>query len=314
MTATSMTATSLLRAAAVKAGAIIATFLVVLMPAVAAERVDYVVAPNDTDADIRRHIEPHHIVFDRPAAPNATLLVFLPGTGAHPADTLRFLGAAADAGYRAVGLEYNAAPGGVVLCASNPTPCSDNVHIKRAYGTDVTSVIDDLPAESILNRLAKLLAFLDARHPGEGWGSYLAADGPDWSRIAVSGFAQGAGLAAYIAKGHAVARVVLFSGPAENYAPSKQLAPWFSSPSATPADRWYGTYHQQEGDAPVMQRAYPALGLAPAHIRVLNLEPRVPPNANSYHSSVIVDQAIPLNQDGTPAYATDWAFILGKLP
>ena len=54
-------------------------------------------------------------------------------------------------------------------------------------------------ANSIENRLTKLLQYLAAQFGEEGWSRFMAHDGPRWARIAVSGHSQGGGEAAMIA-------------------------------------------------------------------------------------------------------------------
>src|SRR5438445_450508 len=90
-------------------------------------------------------------------------------------------------------------------------------------------------------------------------------------------------------------------------------APWLATPSATPMDRWYGLYHGNEPLAPLLQRAYAALGLSPDHIRVVSLAPAAGPAGlfDAYHVSVVADLLTPRAPDGSPAYAGDWAFMLG---
>jgi hypothetical protein len=163
-------------------------------------------------------------------------------------------------------------------------------------------VAQDAPADSIINRLTKLLAFLEEKHPGEGWGNYLANGAPNWSRIAVGGHSQGADMAALIAKRTLVPRVVLFSSPFDTYSDARQLAPWILAASATPADRWYGAYHQP----------YEALGLEASHVRVFDRDPEKSCQTNCNHSSTASDRATPLAQAGFPAYSEDWAFLIGQ--
>ncbi len=156
---------------------------------------------------------------------------------------------------------------------------------------------------------------MDRDRPGDGWGAYLANGAPDWSRIAVAGHSQGGGMAAFLAKRTKVARVILFSGPADFVLPGRQPAPWLAAPSATPGERWYGLYHREERLASLLQQAYGVLGLSPDHIRVLSLAPGgtagVGGFPDAYHVSVVADRLTPRASDGSPAYAADWAFLLG---
>jgi len=281
----------------------------------ASSLVTYRITPSAIDPSVRRFDEPHYVVFDRAARSDAPLLVFLPGTGGRPQNTSAFANLAAQQGYRVIGLEYVDMPAVAQICPRVPDPdCSEKVRRKRLYGDDVTSLIDDRAEESIVARLTRLLAALDRDHPTEGWSQYLKDGRPDWAHIAVSGLSQGAGMAAYIAQHAAVARVVLFSSPWDNYGPRRTLAPWVTRGSgATPAERWYGAYHRQEATADLIARAYSVLGIPRAHVHVFTLEPAAANSANAYHPSVVANGATPRSADGTPAYLEEWRAMLGDV-
>ena len=57
------------------------------------------------------------------------------------------------------------------------------------------------------------------------------------------------------------------------------------------------------------------LKIPPDHIRVLTLEPnpanKMPPGADVYHVSMSATVSTPRDANGEPAYAADWAFLLG---
>jgi hypothetical protein len=273
----------------------------------------YRVSPRDTDAAIGRFETPHYVVFDDHAPASADLLLFLSGTGGSPTGVSDFLSVAAVQGYRAVSLAYNDIPAVIAVCSSDPDPaCSAHVRQKRIFGDDVTKRIDDTPAESIVNRLTKLLMTLDRDHPLEGWGGYLENGAPKWNRLTVAGHSQGAGMAAYIAQKMRVSRVILFSSPWDFYGRDRQLAPWvLAGPGATPPDRWFGAYHQKENTAALIAQAYKALKIPEAHIRVFTLEPAHVVGTNPYHLSVVGNGMTPRDGNGDPSYAEDWRFLLG---
>ncbi len=204
------------------------------------------VSPHDADAAVTRFTDDDVIVSPRTVPKNAPLLVFLPGTNGSPQTLKRFLAVAASDGYRSIALTYDNANAVNVICQSDPHPsCSELVRRKRVYGVNDTPLIDDRPQESIVNRLIKILEYLNAKRPSEGWDTYLSNGEPDWSRIAVGGHSQGAGMAAFIAKEHDVARVLLFSSPWD-FQRATGLSPWLRAPSATPPDRWFAAYHIRE--------------------------------------------------------------------
>ncbi|MEP6621250.1 MAG: hypothetical protein ABJE47_18130 [bacterium] len=277
--------------------------------------VSYRVTPSAVDPAQRRFDEAHYVVFDPAVRPDAPLLVFMPGTGGRPLNTSEFADVAARQGYRVIGLEYVDTPAVAQVCPRDPAPaCSEQVRAKRIFGDNVTSRIDDRPEESIAARLVALLSYLDRQHPAEQWGQYVKAGQPDWSRMALSGLSQGAGMAAFIAQKTPVARVVLFSSPWDNYGPRQTLAPWVTrGAGATPADRWYAAYHARENTADVIARAYAALGIPSAHVHVFTLEPANTRGANPYHPSGVANGGTPRKADGTPAYLDEWRAMLGDV-
>jgi hypothetical protein len=271
------------------------------------------VKPSDTDSAIRRFDEYHYVLMNPRPAPGAQLLVFLTGTGGEPPGPLPFLKAAAAAGYRVISLAYNDTPAVAVYCPRKPdAACSEKFRRMRIYGdgTTVDPTIDNPPAESIVNRLIKLLQYLDRREPQRGWDAYLENGAPAWGRLVFAGQSQGAGMAAFIAKQHALARVILFSSPWDFVARGngRQLAPWIALPSVTPPDRWYGGYHARENMAALLAKSYAELRIPSDHIRVFDLD--LPParqkqgGDNPYHGQGI----------SNPAYAEQRAFFLGHSP
>ena len=278
--------------------------------------ITYHIAPSTADPAIHRFDAPHYVVFDSAARPDSPLLVFMPGTGGRPQNASDFENFAARQGYRVIGLEYVDEPAVQQICPRNPDPqCAEKVRRKRIYGDDATSLIDDTAEESITTRLTKLLMLLDREHPEQGWSRYLEHGQPNWTRIAVSGLSQGAGMAAYIAQRTAVARVILFSSPWDSYGPRHTLAPWVTRGNgATPADRWYAAYHRRENTADLITHAYAALRIPPGHIHPLTLEPARMASANPYHASVVANGSTPRKPDGTPAYLDDWHAMLGDMP
>jgi hypothetical protein len=265
--------------------------------------------PSATDAAIARFDQAHFVLLDAGTRPDADLLVFLPGTGGVPPGPLPFLKQAADAGYRVVSLAYNDTPSVAVYCPRKPDlSCSERFRRMRIYGDGIglDPAIDNTTAESIVNRLVKLLQYLDRQQPDQQWSRYLKNGELSWSRIAWSGQSQGAGMAALIAKEHVVARVILFSSPWDfvvSRGGVRSLAPWISAPSQTPPERWFGGYHARENTADLIARSYAALQIPPDHIRVFTLD--LPPARRHGNN--------PFHGDGirNPGYAQERGFFLG---
>jgi pimeloyl-ACP methyl ester carboxylesterase len=233
------------------------------------------VRPSATDPRIQRFDGANYVLSDTQAKANGQLLLFLSGTGGQPSGPKAFLGAAAGAGFRVISLAYNNDISVAVYCPERPSPaCSRTFRAMRLYGNQRfgDDTVDNTPAESIVNRFVKLMQYLDRNHPDGGWGSYIANGAPDWRRIVVCGQSQGAGMAAFIAKQHEVARVILFSSPWDYVQRNgqRELAPWIGLPSKTPPERWFGGYHARENMADLLARSYAALKIPEDHIRIFN--------------------------------------------
>ena len=246
------------------------------------------VLPSTTDATITRFNDPHYValdpVHDRADAP---LVLFMAGTGGKPREMV-FFPALLRAGHRVISIAYNTGEAIQQVCPVNPdADCAAKTRQKRLYGANTIDVIDDEPQDAIVPRLVRLLKYLDREYPGEKWGRYLAGDTVNWSRVIVSGQSQGAGMAAYLAQEHAVARAVLFSSPWDSYGGKggrpPTLASWLSRPSETPMSRWYAGYHGKENTARLIGRAYAALRIPEANVRVWTAEPAALNGPNPYH-------------------------------
>lgn len=275
------------------------------------------VLPSDADPTIKRFDAPNIIAYRNDVKADAPLLVWFSGTGGTPVGGWLFIEAAANAGYRVIGLTYDNGISDPQACGPNIDPaCADRFREKRIFGDADSAEIDDQPNESVMNRLMHLLHYLDKIHPDQHWGQYWKSGLPDWSRMAVAGHSQGGGVAAYIAKKKSVYRVINLSGAWDRTEQgNKDWAPWITSPSATPMDRWYCAYHAKEKNAEPMKAAYAIMKVPPDHIRVLTLEPiplpTLPPGGDAYHGSMISERSTPRDAQGNPAYARDWAFMLG---
>jgi hypothetical protein len=290
----------------------------------------YLVSPSKTDPNIKASDGENLVLLDEKAAPDANLLVFIGGTarfrgadepGFDVAQEFAksfpsaFLNVAVNLGYRVVSLDFEYAPAGTVICSRiQDRTCYERFREKKVFGTGNMPEVPTTPAESIVNRLTKLLRYIATQYPDQGWEGYLVNGQPNWGRIALTGHSQGAGLAAFLAKRVKVARVILNSSPWDHYARPPGVDGWLFWPSATPYERWYGLYHAKEGQAAWMKQTYAALRIPHDHIRVEKLEPRHPAGiaGDPYHFGVIGINFTPLDADGGYAFRRDWAFALGE--
>jgi len=173
------------------------------------------------------------------------LLVFLPGTQGRPSQYTYILRAAASRGFHAIGVNYPNQTAMGTLCQTSPEP--DCYWIARSEvvfggGTPVSGQTAVTQADSIVNRVNKLLLWLKNNHPSEGWGLFLLGNETvDWSKVVLAGHSQGGGHVGVLAKTVALGRAVYFSSPDDWQASTNTPARWtLTRPNVTPASQQYG--------------------------------------------------------------------------
>ena len=133
-------------------------------------------------------------------------------------------------------------------------------------------------ADSIAGRSLKMVQWLAASNPEGGWAQFLTADGTDlqWAtKVTLAGISHGSTTAARFAKHQEVARVVLFSGPRD------QFDSWHGLPSATPSERYFAFTHVLDAGWPDhYHRSWKMLGLH-AHGGLEDVDSCSPPYGNS---------------------------------
>lgn len=313
---------------------LLATILLVLVtggrPALGVEcvapPVEHVVAPSVTDPAIGAPTDSHY-AYVTPSLPSrGELMVFFPGSCGPPFYYRWFLHEAANDGFHAIGLGHPNCPEVNATCnAQDPIDpdCAEKMRLERLEGVDASPLIEVAPADSIQNRLVKLLAWLDAQFPGEGWGQYLDGGSPRWEKLVVAGHSQGAGHAANIGRLHGVTRVVMFDWL--DFVPGVGVAPWMTKPKATAVERYFGMYHARSYAASVVP-AWNLMGV-PQTTATVPPEPEPFLHANriltdvpdgtggtSYHGSVVANLVTPVRADGTPILSDAWRYLLGATP
>jgi hypothetical protein len=291
-----------------------------------------------------------------PTRPVGKLLVFLPSGGALnlPSEFKSVGTEGARLGYHTIVLAYrnevgiNAAPplgcGATVEPPASPPNCAFDVHRELLDGRGESSVVSIDRANSIENRLTKLLQYLAATFPGEGWAPFLDTTGtepaPKWSETVIAGQSLGSGESVLIGMVHSVYRVAMFAGFTD-------AAHGWVAPGLTPTSRYFALIHQRDNFFTRACSTYLALGMAPscplpgftippalpdpanpllvdnrqppfgARQLVFNLNPAPnPPTvvADPFHSSTSRDGWIAKEADGkTPSHllVNGWRTILG---
>lgn len=286
----------------------------------------------------------HQIFVNPNISPKNKLLVFIPGTGGKPKDHYtEFCKTAANVGYHAIGLVYKNTISISDICgtaANNGPECSENARLEIIYGSPLSDLVDVDEANSIVNRLTKLLIYLELNFPGKGWENYIdvPTETLNWKNIALAGHSQGGGHAALLARDHEVYRVFFFNSPSDRNTtintPHNQPS-WFYDSRATPDSVYYAFYHEQNGGDERLA-IYKLFGLGKYGLEV-NVDNALLPysfshilytdsstfdfgkyNGNSCgssptfnpHSDIIIDCELPLDNAGINPYMTTWEYML----
>jgi len=284
----------------------------------------HIVAPQATDPAIDKALDNHYVWLDTTVRSNHKLFVFLPGTGLTPAVYQLVQQEAARLGYHVIGLMYVNTPGLAKVCPNDPDPaaCYENSRLEIIDGIDRSPWVDVNPANSIDNRLTKLLEYLITQYPDEGWERFLLGDEPKWSQIAMSGHSQGGGHAAMIAKIRLVARVVMFSSVTDSL--QSASVPWVAT-QVTPSERYWGIDHGLDEQFRSIRASWDSLGMSifgPAvapensappygftHMLVTHYLPLRGPG-RAAHGAPCTDFNTPLDADGKPLFREAWRYLL----
>src|SRR5436190_3491779 len=129
--------------------------------------IEHIIAPQTTDPAIDQAVDDHYAWIDTTVASNGRLLVYLPGSSGVPANALLFQQEAARLGYHVIGLMYVTDYLLSQLCRSDPYPnsCFENAHYEITFGINRSALVDVNDANSIENRLTKLLRYLVVNYP-----------------------------------------------------------------------------------------------------------------------------------------------------
>jgi hypothetical protein len=152
------------------------------------------------------------------------------------------------------------------------------IRLEAAIGQDVSEHIAIPQPDSIAERALQFVLHLQKTNPQGNWQQFVAPGGQslDWDRVILAGISHGSTTAARFAKHQKVARVVMLSGPRDQY------ENWQSLASATPGNRYFGFTHVLDGGwtGDHYCRSWELLGLN-AYGPVIDVDAVQPPFGNS---------------------------------
>jgi hypothetical protein len=259
-----------------------------------------------------------------PSARVGRLALFIMGTNSTQTKEQEIVYAGAKRGYHAIALAYPNYDAVAVLCAGvTDTACTAKVRQEMLTGVDLSTKVTVAPKDALETRLQKLLTYLNATYPAEGWGAYLSGTSINWSMISAIGHSQGAGHVAYLAKLHALYRATMISGVADKTS-AGAIAPWLSTTNVTPVANQYGFSHTADATVPIAtaEASWNAIGLASFGALTMTDGATAPYGSThklktslasvggtNIHLSMADDDKMPRNTDGTPKYEPVWDYM-----
>jgi len=291
---------------------------------------EHTVLPSQTDPSIDGNNNAHYCYLNDSVTPIDKLLVFFPGTNGNPWDYRMFLQTAANMGYHSIGLCYqNLASINIQVCPATQDPtCHGRARTEIWFGADTHDSIDISYPNSVINRLLKLINYLDNNYSSENWGQYLLTDTTiNWQNVVTAGHSQGAGNATFGSKVFCLDRVIMISWI--DWMQPGQNPNWITTPGPTPDSVYYGFIHT--GDAAIyngIPTTWNNLGM-PAYGPIISADTCFPPyyythslitsapidtssTQVNFHNSTSVDWGTPIDTStGLPVFLPIWQYLLG---
>lgn len=176
-----------------------------------------------------------HAAVDTRVPPQGKLVIWLMG---HNRDLFEKV-----SGYGLHAIQIHYANGWFGKLYAGPPPEDDlflsNIRLEAATGEDHSKALDIPQPDGIMERSYQFVKWLDRENPEGNWKQFLSRDGKGllWDKVILTGISHGSTTAARMAKHVRVDRVVMFSGPRD------QFEVWQKLPSATPGNRYFGFTH-----------------------------------------------------------------------
>ena len=310
----------------------------------------WIVDPADTDPALSSDLLAPNLAHLPTGTEVGQLVVIFAGTSAGTRNFAELSNVLRAAGRHVVVLRYNNAVGTLSACpdsgAATDPDCFRTFRAEVTFGEGVDDpesesydhpLVSVSAAESVVNRLLKLLDRLEVIAPDSGWEQFrLQTAGScdqlnttygsceaDWSKISVAGHSQGAGVGLYLSKFFALERLAMLSGAFDAHAlggGSFQPAPWITeAPLAVDPSDITTFFHAFDPDLQRIRAVADAVGVPGSEVSVQSSSPpyggtnrlltsagsSCPFDPSGFHNSTAVDICVP---DG--AYVDAWTHLL----
>jgi hypothetical protein len=288
---------------------------------------EYYISPKTTDPAITTALSNHFVSVKQGTTLKNVLYIFLPGTYRNPTVSKATTQKAASLGYHAIGLMYDNLVAGNPLCSTTgDVTCHSRARREVIDGIDRHPKVNVNTANSLINRLTKLLVYLNKTRPTQGWAQYLLNGKPNWSKIIVAGHSQGGAIAGVIGKYYPVKKVIMFS--MVDYLTNGKIPDWEANP--TNREKYFGltSINDELVPFPKVKVIWTAMKMDIYGGRI-NVDWNAYPYSNShslitsrvvttttvdpYHNSTGVDAYIPKNPyTGKYVYDKAWEYLITK--
>ena len=285
---------------------------------------EYWVYPSTTDPAITSYNSTNFISVQTGAVLKNVLFVNIPGTNRTPSQCKVIAQKAVTLGYHAISLTYANQTAGNPLCGpTGDTTCHVRLRREVVDGIDRHPSIAISPTNSIINRLTKLLKYMNTAQPAQGWGQYIVNGQINWSKVIIGGHSQGGALAGVIGRFYPVKRVIMFSMvdflnngkiPSWEKLPTNnekyysfinmndELVPWAKVNAVWTAAGWktYGNYINIDWNPSPYNNS---------HLLISTYKP-TSTSLDPYHNMTGVDSYFPKLATGKYVYEKVWEYLL----
>lgn len=282
-----------------------------------------------TDPNISWELKNHYSFYNPTCVSNNTLLIYLGGSYGKPSNYLLFSELAGNNGFHVINLQYPNTVASKTACGSSTdTNCFSKFRKEILEGINYSTQVSVDSSNCIYNRIKKLLQYLHANYPSQGWNSYYSGNVIQWNKVMVAGHSQGGGHAALIGVNNPLKRVIMFASPNDYNNTLNQTAPWTSSAKSTPDSLYYGfiNYFDDVVNSTEQFQIWNNLKM-PVYGDSTNVDQVGFPYANSRqlytkrtdtgtavnHNLVVLDKDTPL-VGGKPLFTSVWKYLLGINP
>jgi hypothetical protein len=286
---------------------------------------EYLIAPASTDPAITTALSNHFASVQEGAVLKNVLYIFFPGTYRNPTVCRATTRKAASLGYHSIGLMYDNRVAGNPLCSTTgDITCHSRARLEVIDGIDRHPNVSVNTANSLINRLTKLLTYLQKNHPTQNWGQYLLDGKPNWAKIIVAGHSQGGAIAGVIGKYYPVKKVIMIS--MIDFLNNGKIPDWETLPANK--EKYFAIINSSDELVPYpkVKIGWDNLGMS-AYGGRINVDWNAYPYSNThtlittikptstgtdpYHNGTGVDSYIPI-KNGKFIYDKAWEYLITK--